>query len=211
MKKITITLLCTPLLVLLLATQSMARLDLGITIDKNGISDFHIAISKHYNVAEKDIVIVSNKKVSDEELPVVFFVAKKAGVKSSAIIKLRLEGKSWQMIAMYYKLQPNIFFVDLKSKPAPPYGKAYGHYKKNKKHTWKNTSLSDDDFVNFVNLQFISGYYGYSPSTVIEMRSKGRGFVEINQSIKKQKNAKQVAAKTNKKKSNGKSKKSKRK
>jgi len=184
-----------------------------LSIDKNRISDFHIAISKHYHVAEKDIVTISKKRISDEELPVVFFISSKAGVHSSLIIKLRLEGKSWHQIAVHFNLSPDIFFVNLKKNPGPPYGKAYGHYKNKKKKKWHDVKLSDDDIINFVNLKFITSHYGYDPETVIEMRSKGRGFIEINQMVKQQKNDKanqaSVTKKSNEKSKNKKNKKKK--
>ena len=75
-------------------------------------------------------MLEKRKKISDEELPVVFFLAHKAGVKSSVIINLRLRGKSWFEISSHYNLSPDIYFIDLKTNPGPPYGKAYGHYKK---------------------------------------------------------------------------------
>lgn len=206
MKKILITLLCTPLLIVFFAPQSHAGIDFGISIDKNGISEFHLAISNHYKVEEKEIITVSKKRISNEELPIVFFLAKKAGVKSSVIIQMRLNGNSWQEVADRFKLKPDIFFIDLKSNPGPPYGKAYGHYKNKSKNKREQIRLTDDDIVNFVNLKFITGHYGYDPATVIEMRSKGRGFVEINQTVKQQKNEKSKQAKADKKSSKGKSK-----
>lgn len=51
--------------------------------------------------------------------------------------------------------------------------------------------LSDDDVINLVNLKFTAEHYGYKPEEIIKMRSTGKGFVVINDEIKKEKGKKE--------------------
>ncbi|MEE8577728.1 MAG: hypothetical protein V3T31_10770 [candidate division Zixibacteria bacterium] len=175
-----------------------AGVDIGLSLDSDGIKGFYLAIGDHYQVPEKEIVFVREKKFPDEEMPVVFFLARHANVTSQVIISLRLGGKSWMDICTHYHLSPDLFYVPLKHDPGPPYGKAWGHFKnkKRKKNDWGSIRFSDADIVNFVNLKFVSEKYGYSPDEVIKMRSGGSDFVAIHGKVKKaKKNHKKAAAK----------------
>jgi hypothetical protein len=69
----------------------------------------------------------------------------------------------------------------------PPYGRAYGYYKKKPKKDWRTIVLGDDDVVNLVNLKFMSEHYGYPPEKIIKMRSGGKEFVSIYDEIRKEK------------------------
>ena len=166
-----------------------AGVDIGLSLNENGVKEFYLAIGEHYNVPEKEIMIVRKKHIPEEELPVVFLIASKAGAKTQVIINMRLQGKSWMQITRHFGLSASIFYVEIKSKPGPPYGKAWGHFKNNKKTKWKEIRLTDADVVNFVNLKFIANHYGHSPDEVIDMRVKGRNFIEINQTFKQRKAA----------------------
>lgn len=187
------------LLLLPLSNQSQAELNVGVSIDDDGVKGFYLAVGEHFNAPEKEIVIVRQKNVPDEELPVVYFLARRADVGPDVIIKLRIGGKSWMDIAAHYGLSAEIFYVPVKRTPDPPYGKAYGHYKNRKKAEWNTIVLTNLEIVNFVNLKFLSEHYGYSPDDIISMREKGKSFVAINGEVKKdkgqmKKQSKQLAA-----------------
>ncbi|UCD93949.1 MAG: hypothetical protein JSU69_09280 [Candidatus Zixiibacteriota bacterium] len=169
------------------ADQGRAEVNVGVSVEDGCLKTFHLAIGEHYNVPEKEIIVVRERKIPDDELPVVFFIAGRAGVKPEAIIKLRLGGKSWMAISAQYGLTAEVFYVPVKSSPGPPYGNAFGHYKKRKKAEWGKIQLADSDVVNLVNLKFISEHYGCSPDEVIRMREKGSNFAAINAEVKKNK------------------------
>ena len=175
------------ILILPVANICFAGVDIGLSLDRDGLKSFHLAVGEHYQVPEKELVVVREAKVSDEELPVVFYLAGRAGVSTQAIIKLRLDGKSWMDISAHCGLGPEIYYVSLKTDPGPPYGNAYGHFKNRNRNEWRNIKLTDDDIVNFVNLKFLSEHYGYSPDEIVKMRAKGQDFISVNTEIKKNK------------------------
>ncbi|MBI4685615.1 MAG: hypothetical protein HY755_10495 [Nitrospirae bacterium] len=165
-----------------------AGFDLGISVGDEGIRGFHLAIGDYYRVPEREVLVVRERRIPDEEIPVVFFLASRARVAPSTIIDLRLSGRSWLDITLHYGLSPEIFYipVDIK-KMGPPYGKAYGYYKNKPKKEWKKMKFSDGDVVDLVNLKFISEHYKYSPEKVIQMRGEGKKFVSINDTAYKEK------------------------
>ncbi len=189
-----------------LAGQSQAEVNFGLSIDNDGIKGFYLAIGEHYRVPEQQIVVVREKKIPDQEMPVVFFLARKANVGPEVIIKLRLGGKSWMDITTYYGHNAELFYVPVTADPGPPYGKAYGHFKKQKREKWGSISLSDSEIIDLVNLKFISDYYQCPADDVIKMRQNGKNFIDINSQVKQNKKQKQQQAKKQASKSAGKKK-----
>jgi hypothetical protein len=164
------------------------QVDFGISVADGELRSFYLAVSNHYRVPGEEVVAVKERyRFRNEELPVVYYLAARARVKPSAIIDLRINRISWLDISFRFGLTPEIFFVPLTvEKVGPPYGKAYGYYKKNRHNKeWKKIVLSDNEVVDLVNLRFISEYHKIAPDKVIKMRGKGKNFVNINSEIKK--------------------------
>jgi len=186
-----IILILLTLFFLLPTTNSEATVDLGISIGDEGLRGFYLAVGNYYSVPEREVIIVRERHIPDEEIPVVFFIARMARVRPVTIIDLRLGGKNWMNIIMHFGLSPEIFYVPVREGVVigPPYGKAYGYYKKKPRKQWKTIVLGDDDVINLVNLRFISAYYKYEPERVIKLREGGKNFVVINHEVEKEKKA----------------------
>lgn len=146
------------------------------------IGNFHVAVANYYHVPEREVLVIRERRISDDELPVVFFLAQRARVAPARIIALRHAGRSWWDISVHFGLGPEVYYVPVTVVSGPPYGRAYGHYKKSRKH-WNTIVLSDDDIVNLVELRFMSEYYGIAPERVIEARGRHRDFVTVHSEI----------------------------
>jgi len=164
---------------------TQADVSVGVSVDKDGLNSFYLAIGEHYRTNDQEIKTVRNLNVPDEELPLVFFLANHTGVGKDEIIRLRLMGKSWMDISLHFGQTAELFYVPVKGNPGPPYGKAYGHFKNKDKKKWKEIRLNDTEIIDFVNLKFMSDYYGYSPDEIIKKRAKGKSFIAINGEVKK--------------------------
>ncbi len=201
-------------IVIFLSPVISAGVSVGIEADSDGIKSFHLAIGEFYNIPEKEVIIVRERQIPEEQLPVVFHIAENARVNPSVIIKLRLKGMSWMEICRHFNLTAEIFYFELNHNPGPPYGKAYGHFKNRKRTQWNTIELSDADIVNFANLRFLTVHYGYSPDEVIKMRSNGKKFISIHKEVKAKKHhrkqiKKKIAKKAHKAEKKNKSKKGK--
>jgi hypothetical protein len=173
--------------ILIIASVPFCRADVtvGATIGDDGLKEFHLAIGKQYNYPEKQVVVIREKNIPEDELPVVFFIARRAQVTPMTIVKLRQAGQTWWEISLHYGLSPDIFFIPVHTDPGPPYGRAYGYYKDRDKHHWKNVRLEDADIINLVNLRFICERYQWPPDEVIKLRAKGDDFVRIHTDVKR--------------------------
>jgi len=175
--KYLISLVC---LILLQTGYTQTDINAGISVGSEGIKSFYFSISDYFQVPEKQVEFIRERKISDEELPVVFYMAGIIGEKPEVIVDMRIGGSSWYDISTNYGMNANIFYVPVKSNPGPPYGKAYGYYKNKPRKEWKNITLTDEDIINLTNLRFISEYYNYDPDKVMKLRGEGKSFVTIN-------------------------------
>lgn len=143
------------------------------------IGNFHVAVSNYYHVPEREVVVIRERHIPDDDLPVVLFIAQRARVPAARIIDMRLRGLSWWDISVNYGIGPDVYYVPVTVVSGPPYGHAYGHYKR-PRHEWKKIRLSDADVVNLVHLRFISDYYGVSPDRVIEARGRHGNLMAVH-------------------------------
>jgi len=169
---------------------SNARSEAGMKITDEGVMGFYLAIGDYFHVPEREVIIIRERRVRDEEIPVVFFLAQRASVSHNTIIKMRLSGMTWLEISLHYGLSPEIFYVPVRVIKGPPYGRAYGYYRNKPRSAWKAIRLNDAEIIDLVNLRFISEYYGYPAEEVIRLRSGGDNFIVINNKVKKIKGAK---------------------
>jgi hypothetical protein len=147
------------------------------------VGDFHVAVANYYHVPQREVVVIRERRVRDEELPVVLFVAQHARVTPATIVDLRVRGLSWWDISVRYGISPEVYYVPVTVVPGPPYGKAWGHYKKKPRKQWKTIVLADDDIVNLVHVRFISDYYRIPPERVFEVHAHHPGIVAVNYEV----------------------------
>lgn len=106
----------------------------------------------------------------EDDYPVVLFLSQAAGRPPAAILDLRLRGMAWADILFSLHVRPGVLFTGLDRDPGPPYGKAWGHWKKQPKD---RLVIGDREFVDLVKIQVTTRHYGVSPYTVIAERRKG--------------------------------------
>ncbi len=85
----------------------------------------------------------------EADLPVVLFLARTSGRPIAFIVSLREGGASWSVIFTRCGVAYDVLFADISRDPGPPYGKAWGHWKKNP----KRLRLSDKEIVGLVQIQ----------------------------------------------------------
>ena len=148
------------------------------------IGDFHVAVANYYAVPEREVIVIRERRIPDDEIPVALFIARRASVPWSRVVDMRLRGDSWWNISVRLGLGPEIYYVPVAVSPGPPYGRALGHYKKKHRKQWSTIVLDDADIVNLVELRFLSEHYGASPERIIQLRGHDRDFVAIHADLR---------------------------
>lgn len=163
-----------------------SQVDLGLAVSDGRLRSFYIAVGDHYRVAPRTVFDLRTRhRLLDEELPVVFFLAARAHVGPQVVIDLRLGRRSWFDVAVRLGLSPEIFFVPVRlERVGPPYGNAYGYYRKHgTAGDWRKIVLADREVIDLVNLRFLSEYHGVAPDEIMALRGRQTSFVRIHDEI----------------------------
>jgi hypothetical protein len=148
------------------------------------IGDFHVAVANYYQVPEREVIVIRERRIPDDEIPVALFIARHAGVPWTRVVDMRLRGDSWWDISVRLGVAPDVYYVPVAVVSGPPYGRALGHYKKKHRKEWRTIVLTDADVVNLVELRFLSEHYRVPPERIIELRGKNRDFVAIHSEVR---------------------------
>lgn len=155
----------------------------GTTVNKV-VDFFATAAASYYGYPSREVIVLPQYGIAEEEIPVALYIARKAKVQPLTIVNLRKSGLSWMAIANRYHISPADFYFPATAEiSSPPYGKAYGYYRNLPKKEWHTIVLDDDDIINLVNLRFISDSRHVSPVAVVEQRGQGRPFSHIYEKV----------------------------
>jgi hypothetical protein len=152
--------------------------DAAVQIDDD--TDVYLAVSTRYFDRDRDEVYHWNRQYDDpDDLAVALFISRHSGKDPDAIFALRKSGLTWWEVSVRLGVKPDVWFVAVKGDPGPPYGKAYGHWKKHRRGKPDEMRLTDVDLRNLVAVRLLHEYYGVTVEAAMEWRSSGRGLREI--------------------------------
>ncbi len=158
------------------------NVDVDLGVDANiGDDDLYMRIYAHYFEQDPEYVMTAIRKHKMYDYyPIVLFLSYHSKKDIDFIVPLRQEGLSWWEISMQLGVPVSAYYLDEGLKPeGPPYGKAYGYWKKHKKNPKYKFKLSDDEVFNLISLKMTSSYYGMNAEEVIKLRKAGIEFKHI--------------------------------
>lgn len=175
--------------------------NVGISGGSEGIDGFTLSIGEYYGVSAREIFVIHERGIYEEELPVVFHIARMAHVRPGTVVDLRLRGMSWMDITLFFGLSPEIYYVPVVVHHyhhyGPPCGHAYGYYHKRPRGGWSRSDLRDRDIVNQVNLKFMAEHHRHAPEKIMRYRSDGLSFRAIDRDIGRERKGRTTYQKPN--------------
>jgi len=164
-----------------------ARVSLSLNLGgSNELDGFLSSASSYYNTPEETVYLMRRRGLSEDEIPVVLYLASRANVSPMRIADLRLQGMQWMDIAYEYGMNPDAFYIEgMDSYDYSSYGPSYSIFSR-PRYEWRSLRLSDRDIVNLVNTRFMSSAYRMAPREIIRMRARGSNFASIGQTIHQQ-------------------------
>jgi hypothetical protein len=137
------------------------------------------AVAEFFELPRSEVSILGEWRLPDEEIPVVLFMARRAGVSPEALVALRRSGKGWAELAQRYRLDAAQFHVPLpESAPSGVLEGAYRRFRSLAPARWGEISLGDGDIVGLVNLRLLSQTLGKAPQEILAGAGTG-SWVEI--------------------------------
>lgn len=162
----------------LAATPAPAALDVrfGGSVPIGDDANLFFSISSRY--FDRDVRVVEDwgrrYYPNPDDLSVALFLDRYCGKGPEFYVGLRKQGLGWLEISNRCHVSPDVFFVPVARDPGPPYGKAYGYWKKHKRDPRQPLVLKDADVRNLVAVRMAHEYYGVPVEVAMQWRKSGR-------------------------------------
>ncbi len=134
-----------------------------------------LAVSNYGYSREVLEPVVPRLRNLEVDLPVVLLLARESGRPLDVIVGWRAEGLSWSVIFGRADVPVDILFVGIDRDPGPPYGKAWGYWKKDR----RGVRLSDSDVAGLAQIQIGSRVAGLAPFELVRARGQGRSVATV--------------------------------
>lgn len=170
----------TALLILVMgAGAASAGVDVGfggaVAVGDDSSLFFSIA-SRHY---DRDPLLVEDwgrRYFHDpDDLAVAMFLGGHCNNGPEYFFNLRRQGLGWFEISNRCRIPVDVYFLPVMRDPGPPYGNAYGHWKKHRRDPKHAVMLTDADIRNLVAVRMAHEYYGVPVDVAMQWCSSGHG------------------------------------
>jgi hypothetical protein len=145
----------------------------GAAVSMGDDADLYLEISSRY--FDRDRAVVDrwgSRYASPDDLAVALFIGRHSGTSLDAIFDMRRRGMAWWTISVRLGVPANAWFVPTQHAPGPPYGKAYGYWRKHGSNA-QAIQLTDADAANLVAVRMLHEYYAVPVEVAMERRAAG--------------------------------------
>lgn len=143
-------------------------------------ADYFRAVAAFFNLPPNEIAILGDWDISVDEIPVVLFVARRAGVSPEALVALRDGGQGWAQLSRRYEVGPAAFHVPVRDDAAAGrLAGVYALFRSTPVGEWSTIRLSDADIVALVNVRVISQSLGLPAERVLAETEGTTSFVAL--------------------------------
>jgi len=108
-----------------------------------------------------------------DDYPTLAFIAFNAHVDIGTVWTYKRKGHDWVNVMYHFGVPPSALFVVVQQPPGPPYGRAYGYWRKHGNRLGPE-QLSGDDIRYWVRMRALAGYGQVAPARVYEMQRSGQ-------------------------------------
>jgi len=149
-------------------------------------ADYFRAVAGFFSLPESEIAILSDWETPADEIPVVLFMARRAGVSPEALVALRSSGQSWTRLAGQYGVSAATLHVPIRDDAsAGALSAVYVAFRGTPVSEWPGIPLSDSDIVALVNVRVLAQSLGLSPDAVLRDTGSAPSFVQLFARLKR--------------------------
>lgn len=142
------------------------------------------SVSEHFRVSLEEVRILGEWRLSPDEIPVVLFVASRAGVSPDAVAILRGDGQSWDMVTRRFGLGPVDFHIPLTEVASQGLlARAYQEFDSRPRSGWDTVRLRDQEIIALVNIHFLSVQMRITPERILEVVERTKTFVGAHRDL----------------------------
>ena len=138
------------------------------------------AVAEFFDVPSFELEILRDWSLPPDEIPVILFIADRAGVVPEALVALRRSGESWARLAERYGVGAPELHVPVPDQAATgPLTSVYQSFRDLPTSRWREIQLAPEDIVALVNLRLLSQTLGVSPAEVLSRAGSTDSFVQL--------------------------------
>ena len=155
--------------------QARASVDVafGAAVNVNDNTSLFFGVSSRYYAREPRVVETWSQRVPNpDDLSVLMFLSARSGRSLDAVFALRRAGLSWWDVSIRLGVPADVWFVPV-DRPGPPYGKAYGYWRKHGRDT-RAYRVDDRSCRDLVAVRMMHDYYGMPVERAMDLRRDGR-------------------------------------
>ncbi len=158
------------------AAQAGVDVNFGANVHAGDDARLFVSItSRYFDREPRDVEGWQERCYPDpDDLAVALFLSANGDMDPDAIFALRKQGLGWFEVSQRCHVPVVAFFPAVARDPGPPYGKAYGHWRKYRRDHRHVMKLNDEEIRHLVGAQVIRDYYGVPLETAMKWRSSGR-------------------------------------
>lgn len=157
-----------------------ALADQQVRVPDDAREAYFRAVAEFFAMPESEISILGEWRMPAEEIPVVLFLAHRAGVSPEALVALRRSGRSWSELAGRYRLDAAQFYVPIPDRAsAGVLQPVYDRYRSVPTPSWSDVALSDREIVSLVNLRVLSQTLHLAPERVLAAAGGAESWVDV--------------------------------
>ncbi len=106
-------------------SQGLGQARFGFSLNDGQLDNFYLAIGNFYHVPAREVVVVRDYGLPEEDIPTVFFISSHSRYEPAVIARMRYEGDDWVDISDRCGIREDTYYVP----SGPPYGNAWGYYR----------------------------------------------------------------------------------
>ncbi len=136
------------------------------------------AVGEHFEVPLQEVTIIGEWELTPDEVPVVLFLAGRAGVTPDALIGFRRSGRPWRAVATRFGVGPQAFHLPLpEGIRLGTLATAYEEFRARPASEWYEIQLEDPDIVTLVNLRVLGDQTEALPARILSAREEAGSFM----------------------------------
>lgn len=167
----------------------------GAAVPVGDDANLFLSISSRYFDRDQRVIADWGRRFypDPDDLAVALFLSRHCDKDPEFFFGLRQQGLGWFEISNRCRVPVDVYFVPVARDPGPPYGKAYGHWKKYKHDRKHVVVLDDGDIRNLVAVRMVHEYYGVPVEVAMQWRSTGHDVRKVMNSEYRQRHTEKGA------------------
>ena len=152
--------------------------------DAQAVEAYFRAVGGAFSVSLDEVRILGEWQLQPEEIAVVLFVARRAGVSPDVVATLRGGGSAWATIVQRYGVGAGAFHVAFPEDASlGPLAGTYEDFARTPRGAWVNLTLDDRAIVALVNIRVLSNQVGVPVTRVLAAWGGDRDFVLVHRQL----------------------------